>query len=673
MKAQLPVPAPAGWRSPIRLPSISPRTARFAALSLTVVILAFAVLDAIIVLPVSLTYQGGAAVGMDYGIYMDRTHDWLAGDGFYRARQLTGQPYEILNGDSFYPPTLLFLLVPFALGLPAVLWWLIPIAIIAAALVHIRPPMWTWPIMAFALLLPRASLVLVLGNPSLWMIAAAFAGVAWAWPSALLLLKPTLAPFALIGIRHRSWWITLGALVLLSVPFGALWRDYVTALVNAQNARGLEYTLGEWPLMIAPLAAWVGQLTSAASRRPPRARPGAQITAAAGALRRPLVIPIAHHTQAFGSCGALGSPDTAAEAAPRRGRPVHRRPTATPSALSRQVPLQFLLWFGTHSWRRSSRWWLARLVRAQLVRAALVPGDVVRLRRIRRPPVPSSGPDAWLSGAEPHVHTDLGVSDANHTVMQLCRAAADVASVHLPGRGVPVSILPVVARDSGPGFRGGRPVDPSSARVAVLVDRCLPAHHPGDLGGDLQHPRDRPPRERRVSRRRHRHRLQDVCGSRPWSSSVAGSASAGRGSRSIVVSYPFSAVAAIPDGVSSGSGALASRHKRGAVRQSLLTTPAGDGPAPRSRLILGSDGAAIKPGRQSRDGPVARARHSCTTRGTRLARDCTSGPGVPSPPRTIPGMLTAGVMVVRDPGRAADLLRQMRHPRGGRLHDRGRD
>ena len=200
----------------------------------------------------SLTYQGGAAVGMDYGIYMDRTHDWLAGDGFYRARQLTGQPYEILNGDSFYPPTLLLLLVPFALGLPAVLWWLIPIAIIAAALIHIRPPMWTWPIMAFTLLLPRASLVLVLGNPSLWMIAAAFAGVAWAWPSALLLLKPTLAPFALIGIRHRSWWIALGVLVLLSVPFGAMWRDYLTALVNAQNARGLEYTLGEWPLMIAP-------------------------------------------------------------------------------------------------------------------------------------------------------------------------------------------------------------------------------------------------------------------------------------------------------------------------------------------------------------------------------------------------------------------------------------
>ena len=64
----------------------------------------------------------------------------------------------------------------------------------------------------------------------------------------------------------------LAALVLLSIPFGALWRDYVTALVNAQNARGLEYTLGEWPLMIAPLAAWVGQLTEQRADRLAAAR-----------------------------------------------------------------------------------------------------------------------------------------------------------------------------------------------------------------------------------------------------------------------------------------------------------------------------------------------------------------------------------------------------------------
>jgi hypothetical protein len=246
---------------------IASRTGRITLLSLTGAILAFAALNAAVVLASSSVHQGGVAVGMDYGIYMDRTHDWLAGDGFYRSRQLSGLPYEIQNGDSFYPPTLLYLLAPFALGLPAILWWLIPFAIIAAALIHIRPPMWTWPIMAFALLLPRAAPVLVLGNPSIWVIAAAFAGLAWGWPAVLVLLKPTLAPLALIGIRRRSWWIALGVLLLVSLPFGMMWLDYGTALLNARNSRGLEYTLGEWPLMVAPLAAWLGRESLHGGRR----------------------------------------------------------------------------------------------------------------------------------------------------------------------------------------------------------------------------------------------------------------------------------------------------------------------------------------------------------------------------------------------------------------------
>jgi hypothetical protein len=251
---------PAG-RARIHVPAISPRTLRLAPLVLTAVILAFAALEAAVVLPFSLAYDDGVAIGMDYRIYQDRTIDWLAGDGFYRERQLTGQPYVIQNGDSLYPPTMLYLLVPFALGAPAVLCWLIPLALIALALVRLRPPTWTWPFMAFVLLLPRTTLVLVLGNPSMWLIAAAFLGVAWGWPAALVLLKPTLAPLALIGARRRAWWVALAALVLVSLPFGLMWLDYATALLDAQNGRGLEYTLGEWPLMLAPLAAWLGYLS----------------------------------------------------------------------------------------------------------------------------------------------------------------------------------------------------------------------------------------------------------------------------------------------------------------------------------------------------------------------------------------------------------------------------
>ena len=89
-----------------------------------------------------------------------------------------------------------------------------------------------------------------------------------------------------------QWWpvfnvadiaISTGAvlLVLLSLPFGSMWLDYGVALLNAQNSRGLEYTLGEWPLMIAPMAAWLGQQTMRRGGRQPATdeRPEAPSTA----------------------------------------------------------------------------------------------------------------------------------------------------------------------------------------------------------------------------------------------------------------------------------------------------------------------------------------------------------------------------------------------------------
>ena len=43
----------------------------------------------------------------------------------------------------------------------------------------------------------------------------------WRWPAILLTLKPTFAPLAVIGITERRWWLTLAALLLLSVPMAA--------------------------------------------------------------------------------------------------------------------------------------------------------------------------------------------------------------------------------------------------------------------------------------------------------------------------------------------------------------------------------------------------------------------------------------------------------------------
>jgi hypothetical protein len=204
---------------------------------------------------VALGHEGTA--GLDYTLYRDRTLSWLAGTGFYLPRQLTGVPYPVSHGDAYYPPVLLYLMVPFALGLPAVLWWAIPAGVIAVALWRVRPAWWAWPILASVLVYPRTQMLVLFGNPSLWAFALVAAGATWRWPAAFIPFKLTFAPFALIAIRHRSWWIGAAAALALCLPFGLMWADWWTATTNVRlgNGYGLEYVFGEWPIAIAILVA----------------------------------------------------------------------------------------------------------------------------------------------------------------------------------------------------------------------------------------------------------------------------------------------------------------------------------------------------------------------------------------------------------------------------------
>jgi hypothetical protein len=194
--------------------------------------------------------NGEAPPGMDYGFYVERTQSWLSGDGFYRDRQLHG-PYDIENGDALYPPPIVLLMLPWAVGAPAALWWAIPIGIVILALRKLRPPLWGWVVLAAVLVYKRTLIAIVLGNPAIWAFAGILAGAAWGAPGVLALVKPVLAPFALTGARHRSFWLVLAVVAGVSLLFLPMWPTYLQVLQDAHNTRDIWYVIGEVPTAIA--------------------------------------------------------------------------------------------------------------------------------------------------------------------------------------------------------------------------------------------------------------------------------------------------------------------------------------------------------------------------------------------------------------------------------------
>ena len=197
--------------------------------------------------------------GQDLEFYRGVAIRWLDTGVYYLPHQLDGSVGLTLNVDTLYPPSALFLFVPFV-WLPAPLWWIGPAVIVAASLVRLRPARWTWPILILSLAWPRTAGAIVFGNSDLWFAAFIWAGAAFAWPGVLVSMKPTLIPFGLIGIRHRSWWIAAGVFALMNVPLAALWIQYPTVVRTA--GLPLLYSIGNLPMFIVPVLAWL-------TRRPP--------------------------------------------------------------------------------------------------------------------------------------------------------------------------------------------------------------------------------------------------------------------------------------------------------------------------------------------------------------------------------------------------------------------
>lgn len=225
--------------------------------------LAFAALALLIVLPglpefwVALTQDPGDHMGTDYDLYMDVTRRWLATGVFYEPYQLTG-PYSLEGGvmPVLYPPVALWLLVPFTV-IPWPLWWAMPILGTAWIVWSWRPGPISWPLIAICLAWEPTHIHLMSGNPGLWAMLATALATRWAFAGPFALLKPSLFPFAAVGIRRRSWWLGLAVFSLLSLAVLPMWFDWLTALANQSNNGGFLYSWQAAPIMLIPLVAWV--------------------------------------------------------------------------------------------------------------------------------------------------------------------------------------------------------------------------------------------------------------------------------------------------------------------------------------------------------------------------------------------------------------------------------
>lgn len=223
--------------------------------------LAFALISAcLLILPVGalvtmLPMPG--VVGYDYATLIGAARTWLDTGVFYPADQLAG-PYALEATSILYPPTALYLFVPFVY-LPAFLWWAIPIGIVGWVSWRLRPGHLAWPFMALCLAWPPTAVTIVVGNPAIWFAALFALGLLYRWPSVLVFLKPSLLPFAVWGIWDRRWWIAVAVLGLAAIPFGAMWLDWISVVRDVREPYPLLHSVQQVPLLLLPLVAWLGR------------------------------------------------------------------------------------------------------------------------------------------------------------------------------------------------------------------------------------------------------------------------------------------------------------------------------------------------------------------------------------------------------------------------------
>jgi hypothetical protein len=202
------------------------------------------------------------AIGDDLAYYASLAHRLFTGGGWYPDRELQG-PWQInYVDDVLYPPAAAWLFAPFIV-LPVGALLAIAVIVIGWLVRAWRPAPWTWPLMALCLAWPTTLLRGISGNSSLFVVIAFGLGLRYGWPAVAILVKPSLFPLAMIGIRSRGWWVGLGVLALISLPFIGDTLAYPRVIADSRNPDGILYSLIDLPLILIPLIAWLGRTSRA--------------------------------------------------------------------------------------------------------------------------------------------------------------------------------------------------------------------------------------------------------------------------------------------------------------------------------------------------------------------------------------------------------------------------
>ena len=191
-------------------------------------------------------------VGADFNIYMDATRSWASSGDWYLARQLHG-PYRIEYGDVLYPPLLLYLTIPFIV-VPEPVWWLVPLGAVMWSLRRLGPLPWALPLMMICLVVPLTTEQFIKGNPVMWVMAIEAVCLARGWPTVLVLLKPSLVPFAFLGVRRWAWWLLLVGVGIACIPVLGPALAYPQVILDSRGG-GLLYSIRDVPLLLIPILA----------------------------------------------------------------------------------------------------------------------------------------------------------------------------------------------------------------------------------------------------------------------------------------------------------------------------------------------------------------------------------------------------------------------------------